>query len=192
MDRQHFLKTCATGICGCGMLGLLGEAPLPAQEINQEPKPESDPKTLQKTLAGARGRFALLLSLLAQELEEPIRQNILKQLGKACSESFRPFFEPYAGKPEAFLEKAKAMWVDQADYHSGSRSFILRGKPSPCLCPLVQTGKTPTLFCTCSQGWYEAVFSAVFQQDVSVEIIESVLRGGSRCSFRITLDRVKS
>jgi predicted hydrocarbon binding protein len=37
----------------------------------------------------------------------------------------------------------------------------------------------------CILGWQKAAFSTVLGKPVTVEIEESVLRGGSRCSFRI-------
>jgi len=39
--------------------------------------------------------------------------------------------------------------------------------------------------CGCTLGWQEAAYSIVIGKPVTAEIEETVLGGGSRCSFRI-------
>jgi len=41
--------------------------------------------------------------------------------------------------------------------------------------------------CNCTLGWQQEAFSTVIGKPVTAEIEETVLRGGERCSFRITV-----
>ena len=95
------------------------------------------------------------------------------------------FFNKYRGNLQGFLEKIKTAWVERTEYDEKTGILRVIGKPAPCACPLVKMGRTPVEFCDCSRGWTQAAFSTVLGRPVSVEIEESVLRGGSRCSFRI-------
>jgi len=77
--------------------------------------------------------------------------------------------------------------VDQADYDEKTGVLRVIGKPNPCACPLAKAGRTPADFCRCSTGWNELAFSTVVGKPVKVELVESVLRGDPRCSFRIKI-----
>ena len=187
MKRNDFFKTCGAGICGCGVLGLL--APLAARAADADTAvpaavPE-DVEMLKQQLEGARERFAKLLSVMGEQLDDATRGKILQGLGRECAQDYGPFFSKYRGDLPGFLEKIKTAWVEQAEYNEKTGILRTVGKPAPCACPLVKAGRTPAEFCDCSRGWTQAAFSTVLGRPVSVEIEESVLRGGSRCSFRI-------
>ena len=51
----------------------------------------------------------------------------------------------------------------------------------------MKAGRTPGEFCDCTLGWQEEAFSTVLGKPVAVVVEESVLRGSSRCSFRIAV-----
>ncbi|MBU4267555.1 MAG: hypothetical protein KJ808_01725 [Acidobacteria bacterium] len=184
MKRNDFFKTCGAGICG--VLGLL--APLAARAddtaVPAAAVPE-DHEMLKQQLEGARERFAKLLSVMAENLDNASRGKILQGLGSQCAQDYGPFFNKYRGDLEGFLAKIKTAWVEQADYNEKTGILRVVGKPAPCACPLVKAGRTPAEFCDCSRGWTQAAFSTVLGKPVTVEIEESVLRGGSRCSFCI-------
>jgi len=187
MKRNDFFKTCGAGICGCGVLGLL--APLAARAADADTAvpaavPE-DVEMLKQQLEGARERFAKLLSVMGEQLDDATRGKILQGLGRECAQDYGPFFSKYRGDLPGFLEKIKTAWVEQAEYNEKTGILRTVGKPAPCACPLVKAGRTQAEFCDCSRGWTQAAFSTVLGRPVSVEIEESVLRGGSRCSFRI-------
>lgn len=66
--------------------------------------------------------------------------------------------------------------------------FILtynRGKA--CDCALVNGGYvTSPVFCNCTLGFHETVWSTMFEKPVTVELLETFLRGGDCCSQKIT------
>ena len=188
MKRNDFLKTCGAGICGCGLLGLL--APLSASAEGLEGQSatvpaDANPSALQ--LDAARVRFAKLLSIMRENLDDATRSKILERLGRECAQDYGALFQKYRGDLQGFLAKIKTAWVDKAEYDEKSGILRVVGKPSPCVCPLVKAGRTPADFCDCTLGWQQEAFSTVIGKPVIAEIEESVLRGGKRCSFRITV-----
>lgn len=186
MKRNEFFKTCGAGMCGCGVLGLL--APLAAR-ADDAAKPAAavpeDYELLKQQLEGARERFAKLLTVMGEQLDAATRNKILQGLGGQCSQPYGPFFSKYRGNLQGFLDKIKTAWVERTEYDEKTGILRVVGKPAPCACPLVKAGRTPVEFCDCSGGWNQAAFSTVLGRPVTIEIEESVLRGGTRCSFRI-------
>jgi predicted hydrocarbon binding protein len=188
MKRNDFFKTCGAGICGCGVLGLL--TPLAARAADADTAAPGaavpvDSELLNRQLEGARERFARLLAVMDEQLDAAARGKILQGLGRECAKDYGPFFDKYRGDLPGFLEKIKSAWVERTEYNEKTGILRVVGKPAPCACPLVKAGRTQAEFCDCTLGWQQAAFSTVLGKPVSVEIEESVLRGSSRCSFRI-------
>jgi hypothetical protein len=186
MKRDDFFKTCGAGICGCGVLGLL--APLAARADDAASPAATVPEDyelLKRQIEGARERFARLLSVMGEQLDDAARGKILRGLGRECAQDYGPFFSKYRGDLQGFLAKIKTAWVERTEYDEKTGVLRVIGKPAPCACPLVKAGRTAAEFCDCSLGWTQAAFSTVLGRPVDVAIEESVLRGGSRCSFRI-------
>jgi predicted ArsR family transcriptional regulator len=187
MNRNDFIKKCGAGICGCGVLSLL--TPLAARaEDSAAPAAAvpADVEQLKQQLDGARERFAMLLTIMGEQLDNATRNKILQSLGSQCSQPYAAFFNKHRGDLQSFLDKIKTAWVERTEYDEKTGILRVIGKPAPCACPLVKAGRTPVEFCDCSGGWNQAAFSTVLGRPVTIEIEESVLRGGARCSFRIS------
>ena len=66
-----------------------------------------------------------------------------------------------------------------------------------CHCPLARTAirdgtpKIPSVFCYCSGGFEKFAFDTIFGQTTEVELLESALKGDSRCRFAITIPKGK-
>lgn len=41
-------------------------------------------------------------------------------------------------------------------------------------------------YCECSAGWYMRLFSEVFEKNVNVEIVDTIVNGASKCTFEIS------
>ncbi len=186
MERKDFFKTCAAGICSCGVIGMLAQVAVaddqPADSATTTP---SETDQLKYQLDGAQERFAHLLTAMETRLSQTDFDNVLQDLGGKCSEKYAPFFEKYRGNLQGFLEAIKTAWVERTEFDEKTGILRIISKPSPCACPLVKAGRTPARFCTCSLGWNRAAFSVVMNKPVTVELEESVLGGGTRCTFRI-------
>jgi hypothetical protein len=60
-----------------------------------------------------------------------------------------------------------------------------------CHCPWVRDAiknddvKLAEIFCQCSGGFHKKPFEIIFERPLKVEVLESVLKGDSRCRFAI-------
>jgi predicted ArsR family transcriptional regulator len=188
MKRNDFVKKCAAGVCGCGVLGFL--APLSSWAGNGEVQTvtaQADNSQLKQELDGSRERFAKLVSIMGEDLGAVTRDKVLARLGRECAQDYSSLFQKYSGDLPGFLAKIQTAWVEKAEYDEKTGILRIIGKPSPCVCPLVKMGRTPADFCNCTLGWQQEAFSTVIGKPVTAEIEETVLSGGKRCSFRITV-----
>jgi hypothetical protein len=66
------------------------------------------------------------------------------------------------------------------------------GQASPegvCLCPMVESkpkGLSRT-YCLCSVGYVKEMHERIFGRRCDVELLDSVLYGGTRCRFKVTV-----
>lgn len=69
-----------------------------------------------------------------------------------------------------------------------SDGFVLTyNRDKTCDCALVNSGYvTSSIFCNCTLGFHETVWNTMFERPVTVELLETFLRGGNCCSQRIT------
>lgn len=85
-----------------------------------------------------------------------------------------------------------AIRIEGKVIHFQFTSAAETGLPSEegqCLCPLVETkpsGLSDT-YCDCSVGYVKEWHEQLLARPVEVELVESVLRGGKRCRFKITV-----
>lgn len=57
-----------------------------------------------------------------------------------------------------------------------------------CYCGLPKYGKGMSpVYCNCSVGWFERLFSSVFEREVEVRKLQTILDGSDQCVFEITL-----
>jgi hypothetical protein len=67
------------------------------------------------------------------------------------------------------------------------------GQASPekiCLCPMAEAqspGQLSPTFCLCSLGYLKEMHERFLGRLVEVEPVDSVIKGGSRCKFKITV-----
>ena len=56
-----------------------------------------------------------------------------------------------------------------------------------CYCGIAKVIKVmPSCYCECSAGWFEKLFSEVFERRVEVKLIHTILDGYSECVFEIS------
>lgn len=56
-----------------------------------------------------------------------------------------------------------------------------------CYCGLAKAIKDlPPIYCSCSEGWYERLFSSVFEKPVEVKRVRTILDGSDECVFEIS------
>jgi len=187
MKRKDFLKCCTIGLCSCAAqeISLLDASQ--AQSAGTKPPGDPEKDELKWKLNAVQERFARLLNILDQTLDPPAKQKVLRALGRECAGSYRDLALKYEGNIKGFLEYIQKRWVEKAEYDEKAGTIRIVDKASQCTCPFVKQGVTHKDFCNCTLGWQEAIYSVVLRRPVRAEVEESVLRGGSRCIFRIRI-----
>jgi hypothetical protein len=215
MDRKEFLTSVGrTGVCLCaaaaGMASALSGA-VPdekAAEKEAPPKPGKETEPGEKSVERAAKRMEFgdgwvkrFMEVIEQNLDEKTRGKLMEANGKAC-------YIAYAGEGqkratpisfERFVDWIAKKGKDQGysvvgnDVFSEYTSSAETGKPSPeniCLCPMVEAqaaGKIPAFYCLCSIGYVREMHEQMLGRPVEVQLVDSVLRGGKRCKFKINL-----
>lgn len=209
LDRKTFVASLGCA-CMCAaassMRTALAAEPSPAPPSPGAKPPETRPgdKTPERAakrmefVDGWVGRF---FAALDQALDEPTRRRLMAANGRACYRAFAGEARP---RPEpASLERVRE-WVARDGKARGysmdgdvvSFEFVgsaETGEAAPdgvCLCPTVEAqaaGAISPTYCHCSVGYVQEMHERVFGRPVQVELLDSVLRGGRRCRFHITL-----
>ena len=177
MDRKEFLRTCAGGLCACTAACMT--APASAAEAA---KPED------WKLRFVKERYAKLLEILSNEMNEEQMSKTLFELGRQCSSFGNWSLEKYRGDVEgyaAFVRKSASADIITYDRDKGVITMTTDERPD-CFCPFNSVAfKTPGVVCNCSLGWQTNSWETLLQKKVRVELKEAVLRGGKHCTFEI-------
>ncbi len=185
MQRKEFLKSCL-GMCSCAGFGLLAPENGEARTAAASPdNPEA--AALERRLDAARVRFAALVDILNRGLEPATRDSLLRELGGACAEQYKEMFAKYKNNLPGFLDYARSEWVEEASFDEKTGTIRIVDRSPKCVCPLVKPGATSGAFCACTVGWQTAAYSEIIGKAVEVELVDSILRGGRRCSFKIRI-----
>lgn len=177
MDRKEFFLSCAGGLCACMAANLA--APLPSIAAGAE----------DWRLPFCRKRYARMLELLTERMDEKSLNEVLNGVGRYC-ESTVSWIPLYKGDLPGYTKKLKETWGADLEYDAAHGVITVATQPhTDCVCPLVSIkDKTPHVVCNCSLGYQEAVFETIFGKKVRAELKESVLRGGERCVFVMHLE----
>jgi predicted hydrocarbon binding protein len=182
ITRSEFMKCCALGGCSCSLVALSATGTGVAQSDN------SEVDTLKAQQDAIRIRYAKLLGILDEEVDPPTRKRIFERMGRACADQFRAItYDKYKNDIRGFLVAIQAPngWVEKAEYNEKTGTIRIFDRPKNCTCPLVEKGLTPSDQCECTLGWQKQTYSAILGKPVEAELEESILRGGSRCVFRV-------
>jgi predicted hydrocarbon binding protein len=178
MERKQFLKASLCLGAFCGAHPLLGE------EEKQAPPPTNP-------CAGALGYAAHwvkdLMDQADVQLTEPQRKALMEARGRSCAKSGAARrAEPFKGKVDDFVADLASHMGKDAVRREGD---VIKVSYPRCFCPLVAESKEPlsASYCFCSAGWLKEVYETVSGKPVTVEILETVKRGGKLCRFDVTL-----
>jgi len=207
IDRKRFVATLGTlGAASCmcaavsGMRVALADEPTPTPTPASKPG-EHTPERAVKRLEFVDGWVQRFFEAVDRTLDPGARSRLMEANGVACFAAFAgPPAHPAA--PDA-LERFTA-WVADAGAARGytmegnAISFTFlgsaeTGEASPagvCLCPMVESQSAATIsptYCLCSVGYVREMHQRLLGRPVQVELVDSVLKGGQRCSFKITV-----
>lgn len=188
INRKEFVRGCAAAICGTG---ICCAEKVSAAQVTEEHADGCDPKQLSEVrdrADAARLRFSKLIEIIEARSPEDERKQILRALGGKCADTFRAtLIDRYKGNVEGFLDEGRRNWMAEATYDKAEGTIRIVDKGPSCSCPMVKVGTTPPSFCDCTLGWQEATYSEILGRRVKAELEESILRGGKRCVYRITV-----
>lgn len=184
MDRKEFLKSgCALGVCGCTLsfLGAPGADPAADAPAPAVAAPPEDGR-----LVFARYQMAKMLGFLAADTPREICAGILEKTGRECAKLGQLQVE-FKGDPEGYFAAAKGNWGTEFAWDRERGVITVAVAEGDCGCPLVDSRRTPAVWCNCSVGYQKEAFETVFGRPVTVSLKESKLSGGKRCVFEVTL-----
>jgi len=185
MTRKDFVRSCAAALCATGLSSV---ADGQASEGVTTPCGNKELTDMQNRADAAGYRFSKLITVIETRLPETERKQILHNLGAECSATYRAsLIDRYRGNLRGFLEEGRRTWMAEADYDEAGGVIRIVDKGPGCSCPMVKVGTTPGSFCDCTLGWQEATYSAILGRPVKAQLEESILRGGKRCVYRITV-----
>ncbi len=181
MERKHFLRASLCLGAVCGLRPVLGaeEKPTPA------PAPENP---CAGAMAYARHWVKDLIDQADAQLTEPQRQALLEARGRSCAKADAARrAAPFKGRLDDFVADLQSQMGKDAVRREGD---VVRVTYPRCFCPLVSDFHEPlsASYCFCSAGWLKEVYETVTGRPATVEIVETVKRGGERCRFNVKLD----
>jgi hypothetical protein len=142
---------------------------------------------LEQSTAFTKAWVSDLMQIMDAELDSMDVATILEACGSACAErNSAPLLTAYANNLDGLLAKMKELWLESVEHDAERKVITLIGRKSEkCPCPIHPTDNAHS-FCECSNGHMKRLFSVATGSSVGVELIESVLRGGERCSWRLS------
>jgi hypothetical protein len=180
IDRNRFLSTlgrfCA-GSCACaaaaGLPAIYGLAPRPRRQQQSKPL-RSEQRLTRARVMMANG--SACFDGWTSETGQTITPITLEELRKRLEGSVTD--------PSIRIEGNVIHFAFLSAAETGQPA-----QPGACLCSLVETkpeGLSGT-YCLCSVGYVKRWHERLLGRPVTVELVESVLRGGEHCRFRITV-----
>jgi len=217
INRKEFIASLGkfgAGTCLCaaaaGMQAAFGgqtssskpaQTPSAANAVAQTKPGDKSAGRAAKRMEFGDGWVRRFFDVIDKTLDEPTRKTLMTANGKAC-------FRTYAGPPtkqagpDAFEQFAQ--WIAKNGKERGysiegkviSFEFVgsaETGQASPeslCLCPMAEAqapGNFSSTYCLCSVGYVQEMHERRLGRPLEVELVDSVLRGGKRCKFKITV-----
>jgi hypothetical protein len=201
ITRKEFLSAVGRGRAGSCLCAMLCAADLASagEPPTETSAPPAD-KRVKQRMEFAEQWLQRFFDAMDDTLDEQDRKKLMMANGKVCH---REYLKSIARKitPVPFEKWAAAVKERVTDgsirvegrvIHFQYLSSAETGLPAPegtCLCPLVEpkpAGLSAT-YCLCSLGYVKDMFDQTFGAKVDIELVDSVLKGGKRCKFKITV-----
>ncbi len=199
LDRKElFASAGKVGAAGC--LCALGAARILADEVPKTAPGDATAARAVKRMEFSDAWVRRFMNVLDETLDEGTRTRVMAANGRTCLREFlaaeKRTITPVAFETWAAKVKERppdpALRVDGNVIHFEYTSSAETGGASPegvCLCPMVESkpaGLSRT-YCQCSVGYVKEMHEQKFGRPVKVELLDSVLYGGTRCRFKITV-----
>lgn len=115
-------------------------------------------------------------------------QNTMRKCGGNClgTEAIELAKSIYAKSStiDEFLAGMNDIGIGGGNLHIEKNKVI--GIYKNCYCDIpYETKKLNPLYCQCSAGWFQRLFSEVFGRPVSVNLVNTITYGANECTFEI-------
>jgi len=138
-------------------------------------------------LVFARYQMAKLVGFLKTDAPADVASDILEKTGRECCK-LAQIPAKFKGDAERYLAAIKQLWNTGSSWDRAEGIITLTiPDDGPCGCPLVDSRRTPAIWCQCSVGYQKEAFETVFGKPVQVSLRESKLQGSRRCVFEVKL-----
>jgi hypothetical protein len=202
IGRKAFLATlgkAGAGACMCAAAAGM-RAAFAGQTAATKPGEKTDARAA-KRMEFADGWVRRFFEAMDKTLDEASRQRLMLANGRSC---FAASAGPQKKQPDPDAFAKFTAWIAAQGKEKGysidgkviSFEFVgsaETGQASPeriCLCPMAEAQKagqiSPT-YCLCSVGYVKEMHERMLGRPVEVELVDSVLRGGNRCKFHMTV-----
>jgi hypothetical protein len=203
MDRKSFLRSlgkagaCA-GACACAAAGGLRAAL--ALEPGQAKPGEKTPERAVKRMEFSDAWVKRFFNVMDQTLDAASRTKLMMANGRTCyrdwirdskQETRQVDFATWAERAAKAVNRDDLKVEGNVIYfqYQSSAETDQASPEGVCLCPMVESkpaGLSPT-YCLCSVGYVKEMHELRFGRKVEVELLDSVIRGGKRCKFKVTV-----
>jgi len=212
MDRKQFLRQSLLAGVGCCCGATLGLAQALRDPEHGPPSLAADltwriregaKSPAWKKVEKAESWIKSMVDNLDEQLDDETRRKIMNACGRACyidAYGIGDDRKPSPERAQAALDRLAKSGIDvrrDGDtivvlYKWGIKQnpYGLSMREGYCMCPIAESG-LPGLsgtFCECSGGYVkEGLERATGMKVIAVEVLESLLRGGKDCRFKLVL-----
>ena len=197
MERKEFLRLSTRWGACCAAVIFTGSG---NAQTNKEPAPESKATPCEKRVQSGQKVIRRLISALDANVDEQTRIRIMENCGRACYAGAHGPRGDTPPKPEdigKFLDGMRKYLGNDGVQQQGEQTVVyfkytanpqgLKTADGYCLCPIFEDAPkdvSPT-YCNCSVGYVKEIFERRTGKTVSVQLTNSVLRGGKTCEFTV-------
>jgi hypothetical protein len=176
MDRKTFIRGCACGLYA-GAASLIPAASLSSADTK---------KTEDWRIRFVQRRYPKLLEILSRRMGADTLNGVLHELGTCCASFDDKSTKKYRGDLDGFVRYIQGGVSGDTVAYDRQKGVLTMTSPerTTCFCPFYGAN-SPELACNCSLGWQQHTWETFFQKKVTVNLKESVIRGGKRCVFEI-------
>jgi hypothetical protein len=191
MDRKKFCKTtCGLGIGSCVGFGLLSNGSLSAAEKQIQGATKSTP-----VVPIDQRQIQNVLRFIDSSMHESVKKQIFERLGleHTTNAKYVSWINGYKKDLKSFFEMVntnKDTYWEKLEYNPDLSAIKVTGRlVDKCACSYAQCENPPKSLCNyCCKNYQKQMFEMLLEKKAKVQIDESFLLGGKRCSTTIFID----
>jgi hypothetical protein len=134
-----------------------------------------------------------LLQYIDATQSEAVKSSIFHQLGRECFYTTKQdlWLAQFRGNPQAYFDRVNvqhaAKFWEKLEYSEDGKTLYLTGRVvQKCACAFADCTQPPLALCNfCCKGFQQEFFRTLLGREVEIEITDSYLFGGERCSTAI-------